>query len=50
VAHDPALAERARAAAQRLTGLPARVTAGRLELHFGDDVRLAELVEALESL
>jgi ParB family transcriptional regulator, chromosome partitioning protein len=49
-AHDPALADRARAAAQRLTGLPARVTAGRLELHFGDDVRLAELVEALEAL
>jgi hypothetical protein len=33
-----------------LTGLPVRVTAGRLELHFGDDVRLGELVEALEAL
>ena len=47
-AHDPALADRARRAAQRLTGLPARVTPGRLELHFGDDVGLAELVESLE--
>ena len=47
---DPALAERARAAAQRLTGLPARVSAGKLELHFGDETRLAELVETLEAL
>jgi ParB family chromosome partitioning protein len=47
---DPALAERARAAAERLTGLPARVSAGRLELHFGDETRLAELVESLEAL
>ena len=47
---DPMLAERARAAAQRLTGLPARVSAGRLELHFGDETGLAELVEALEAL
>jgi ParB family chromosome partitioning protein len=47
---DPALAERARAAAERLTGLPARVGAGKLELHFGDETRLAELVETLESL
>jgi len=46
--HDPALVDRARGAAQRLTGLPARVTPGRLELHFGDDVGLAELVESLE--
>jgi ParB family chromosome partitioning protein len=50
VSHDPQLADRARAAAQRLTGLPVRVTAGRLELHFGDDVRLGELVETLEAL
>jgi ParB family chromosome partitioning protein len=47
---DPALAERARAAAERLTGLPSRVSAGKLELHFGDETRLAELVEALEAL
>jgi len=47
---DPVLAERARSAAQRLTGLPARVSAGKLELHFGDETGLAELVEALEAL
>jgi ParB family chromosome partitioning protein len=47
---DPALAERARLAAQRLTGLPARVGAGKLELHFGDETRLEELVETLEAL
>jgi ParB family chromosome partitioning protein len=47
---DPALAERARAASQRLTGLPARVNAGKLELHFGDETGLAELVEVLEGL
>ena len=47
---DPALAERARAAAERLTGLPARVSAGKLELHFGDEVKLEELVETLEDL
>ena len=47
---DPALAERARGAAERLTGLPARVSAGKLEIHFGEEVRLEELVEVLESL
>jgi ParB family transcriptional regulator, chromosome partitioning protein len=47
---DPQLAARARAAAERLTGLPARVTQGRLELRFDDETRLAELVEALEAL
>jgi ParB family chromosome partitioning protein len=47
---DPALAERARAAAERLTGLPARVSAGKLELHFGEELRLEELVETLEAL
>jgi ParB family chromosome partitioning protein len=47
---DPALADRARSSAQRLTGLPARVSAGKLELHFGDDTGLAELVEVLEGL
>ena len=46
---DPALAARARDAAERLTGLPARVTAGRLEIEFGDETRLAELVEALKA-
>ena len=47
---DPSLAARAREAAERLTGLPARVTGGRLELRFDDETRLAELVETLESL
>ena len=47
---DPALAERARAAAERLTGLPARVSAGKLEVHFGEELRLEELVEVLEAL
>jgi len=47
---DPVLAERARSAAERLTGLPARVSAGKLELHFGDETRLEELVETLEAL
>jgi ParB family chromosome partitioning protein len=50
VSADPALAERARAAATRLTGLPARVVGGRLEVSFADDTQLAELVEALEAL
>jgi ParB family transcriptional regulator, chromosome partitioning protein len=45
---DPALADRARTAAERLTGRPARVLAGRLELPFADDYELAELVEVLE--
>jgi ParB family chromosome partitioning protein len=45
---DPALAARARAAAERLTGLPARVVGNRLELHFADEPELAELVETLE--
>ncbi len=45
---DPALADRARLAAERLTGLPARITSTTLELRFDDDARLAELVETLE--
>jgi ParB family transcriptional regulator, chromosome partitioning protein len=47
---DPALATRARTAAERLTGLPTRVSAGKLEIHFGEEVRLEELVEVLECL
>jgi ParB family chromosome partitioning protein len=47
---DPALAERARVAAHGLTGLPARVNGGKLELEFGDETGLAELVEVLEGL
>ncbi len=47
---DPALAERARAAAEHVTGMKARVSAGKLELLFGDETGLEELVETLESL
>ncbi len=45
---DPALATRVRAAAERLTGLPVRLTRGRLEIHFADELELGELAEALE--
>jgi ParB family chromosome partitioning protein len=45
---DPALAARVRGAAERLTGLPVRLTRGRLEVHFADEIELAELAEALE--
>ena len=45
---DPALRERVQSAAERITGLPAKITAGRLEIAFDDDVQLAELAEALE--
>ncbi len=47
---DPALAERARKAAERATGFPARIRAGHLELAFGDEAELEELAEALERL
>ncbi len=47
---DPALAARACAAAEHVTGMKARVSAGKLELHFGDEVGLEELVETLEAL
>jgi ParB family transcriptional regulator, chromosome partitioning protein len=46
---DPALADRARAAAERLTGLPSKVTSGALQVRFGDETSLEELVEALEA-
>jgi ParB family chromosome partitioning protein len=49
IAADPVLADRARAAAERLTGRPARIQNGRLEVSFADDVELAELVESLEA-
>jgi ParB family transcriptional regulator, chromosome partitioning protein len=45
---DPALADRARMAAERLTGFSARIASGRLEIAFTDETELAELVEALE--
>jgi ParB family chromosome partitioning protein len=46
---DPELTARAIAAAERLTGLPARIANGSLEIRFGDETRLAELVEVLEA-
>ena len=45
---DPALAERARKAAERATGFPTRIVSGRLEIPFTDETELAELAEALE--
>ena len=45
---DPALVERVRAAAERLTGFPVRIASGRLEVAFADETELAELAEALE--
>ena len=47
---DPALAARARAAAERATGFTARVRAGKLEISFLDETELEELSEALERL
>jgi ParB family chromosome partitioning protein len=47
---DPELTRRAREAAEQLSGLPVRVAAGRLEIRFDDETRLAELVEALEAV
>ncbi len=46
---DRDLADRAKAAAELLTGLPARVTGGSLQVRFGDETGLGELVEALEA-
>ena len=46
---DPALAERAASAAERLTGFAARVANGVLQVKFGDETGLAELVETLEA-
>ena len=46
---DPALAERARTAIERLTGTRARVTAQHIELPFANETELEELVEALET-
>jgi ParB family transcriptional regulator, chromosome partitioning protein len=47
---DPALVDRATAAAERLTGLPARIVGGKLQISFEDETRLEELVEALEAV
>jgi ParB family chromosome partitioning protein len=50
IAVDPALADRATTAATRLTGFPARVADGVLQIRFEDETRLAELVESLEAV
>jgi ParB family chromosome partitioning protein len=47
---DPALAARAREAAERLTGFKTRVGKDRLEIPFGDETELEELVESLVRL
>jgi len=49
LAVDPDLADRARAAAERLTGLSASVLNGSLQIKFRDETALAELVETLEA-
>ena len=46
---DPELAGRATSAAERLTGLPARLAGGTLQIKFEDETQLAELVESLEA-
>jgi len=46
---DPSLVDRARTAATGLTGFPTKVANGTLQITFGDDTGLAELVEALEA-
>ena len=47
---DPVLAERARSLMAQLTGMPVRVTGGKVEIHFADETRLEELVEVLEQV
>jgi ParB family transcriptional regulator, chromosome partitioning protein len=46
---DPALVDRVRTSLEHLTGLPVRVTGGAVQIRFGDETRLAELAEVLES-
>jgi ParB family chromosome partitioning protein len=48
--YDPALVDRATAAAERITGLPCRIVGGKLHVRFDDEVKLEELVEALETV
>jgi len=45
---DPSLVARAKDAAERITGFPARLAGTRLEIPFADEAGLEELVEALE--
>jgi ParB family chromosome partitioning protein len=46
---DPVLADRVRAAAERLIGFPAKVTARGLEIPVESEVQLEELAEAFEA-
>jgi ParB family chromosome partitioning protein len=46
---DPALADRVRTAAERLTGRSVHLRPNKLEVAFADEVELAELAEALEA-
>ena len=46
---NPALAERVRAAAERVAGVPAKVAAGRIEIYFESETELEEIAEALET-
>jgi ParB family transcriptional regulator, chromosome partitioning protein len=46
---DPALVERARSAAEQLTGLPVRAASRTLEIRFEDEHELAQLAETLET-
>ena len=46
---DPHLTDRARAAAERLTAMPARIAGGMLQIRFEDEKGLEELVEVLEA-
>ena len=47
---DPTLVARAVDQVERVTGFQSRVNGGKLEIHFGTEVKLEELVEVLESL
>ena len=45
---NPALAERTRAAAERVLGKPVKIGRGKIEIAFADEHELAELAEAFE--
>jgi ParB family transcriptional regulator, chromosome partitioning protein len=45
---DPALAQRTRAAAERVLGKPVKIGRGKIEVAFADEHELAELAEAFE--
>jgi ParB family transcriptional regulator, chromosome partitioning protein len=50
IAFDPALGDRAREAAERITGMSARIGPRSLHIRFENEKELAELVEALEAV